>query len=330
MPWKLVIRSFSPGKGQGKLFVFIFHRVLEKPDPLLSGEPDGKTFDWMVRFISKSFNVLPFGTAVERLKQGDLPAAAACITFDDGYRDNYTVALPILQRHGVKATFFIATGFLGGGRMWNDDLIEAVRSTSSPVVDWSEFGLGNHDFSTPMARSTSLGAILGKLKYFPHEDRANISRRLARSAGVSDHSNLMMSAEEVRSLHAAGMEIGSHTRTHPILSGLTDEQAMIEIGGGKADLEAILDQRVDVFAYPNGNPMRDLTIRNVQLVEAAGFRAAATTAWGIGTKSSNPLLLPRFTPWDREKFRFSLRCAVALSRSSEASSLKCNEVMSQI
>ena len=314
-PWKLIIRYLSPGNERGKLLVFIFHRVLETPDSLLASEPDATTFDWMIRFISSTFNVLPFGTAIERLKNCDLPAAAACITFDDGYRDNYTVALPILQRYDVKATFFIATGFLGGGRMWNDDVIEAVRSSCESIVDWSEFGLGSHDLSTLPARRQSLGVIIGQLKYFPHEKRTTIARQLARQVGISDFSNLMMSCDEVRGLRAAGMEIGAHTRSHPILSGITDEQAMAEIGGGKADLEAILGEPVDVFAYPNGNPDHDLTARDVQLIASVGFRAAATTAWGIATPQTDVFMIPRFTPWDRKKMLFSLRCAVTLSRS---------------
>lgn len=313
-PWNLIMRCLSPGKERGKLFVFIFHRVLQTPDPLLASEPDATTFDWMVRFISRAFTVLPFGTAVERLKHGNLPAAAACITFDDGYRDNFTVALPILQRYGTTATFFIATGFLGGGRMWNDDVIEAVRSTDESVVDWSELGLGSHDFSTLAARRRCLGAILGQLKYLPHEERAIVARQLAHRAGVSDQSNFMMSCDEVRGLHAAGMEVGAHTRSHPILSGLTDHLAMAEIAGGKADLEAILGETVDVFAYPNGNPDRDLTSRDVQLIAAAGFRAAATTAWGMAKPYTDAFLIPRFTPWDRSYHRFATRTAFTLSR----------------
>ena len=314
IPWKLVMRSLSPGKGRGKLIVFIFHRVLEKPDPLLAGEPDAVTFDWMIRFISQAFTVLPFGTAVEQLKRGDLPAAAACITFDDGYRDNFAIALPILQRHCVKATFFIATGFLDGGRMWNDDVIEAIRSAGNSRIDLSEFDLGSHELSTNTLRNQSLGAILGQLKYTPHEERATIARQMAHRAGVSDRSNLMMSSDEVRGLRSAGMEVGAHTRSHPILSGLSDRQAKDEIEGGKSELEAILDETVDVFAYPNGNPERDLTQRDVQLIAAAGFRAAATTAWGVATPQTDAFLVPRFTPWDRSYYRFAARTVLTLTR----------------
>ncbi len=314
MPWKFLMQCLSPGRGRGKLLVFIFHRVLARPDPLLAGEPDAITFDWMVRFISQSFNVLPFGTAVEQLKSGDLPAGSACITFDDGYRDNFDIALPILQRHGVQATFFIATDFLDGGRMWNDDVIEAVRNINESSVDWADYRLGSQDLSTQTMRCQSLGAVLGKLKYFPHEERAIFARQIARRAGVSERSDLMMSCEEVRGLRTAGMEVGAHTRSHPILSGLTNDQAMSEISGGKTDLEVILDESVNVFAYPNGNPERDLSSRDVELIAAAGFSAAATTAWGVATRKTDAFLIPRFTPWDRTYHRFAARTVLALTK----------------
>jgi len=110
------------------------------------------------------------------------------------------------------------------------------------------------------------------------------------------------------------MEIGAHTRTHPILSGLTEDRATVEIFGGKADLEAILSEPVDVFAYPNGNPSRDLTDREIRIVQSAGFHAAATTAWGTAKPDQNPFLIPRFTPWDRTYHRFAARTALTLAR----------------
>lgn len=314
MFWKGVVRCLSRGGGQGKLFVFIFHRILARPDPLLSGEPDRDQFGWMVRFISRAFTVLPFVTAVELLKRNQLPPAAASITFDDGYRDNFTVALPVLREHGVTGTFFIATGFLGGGRMWNDDVIEAVRVSSDVATDWREFGLGVRDFSTLQGRCHGLDAALTRLKYFPHEERAALAREIARRAGVPDESDFMMSSHQVRELRAAGMEIGAHTRTHPILSELGDVQARDEICGGKAELESILGAPVDVFAYPNGNPERDLTSRDVKLVKEAGFRAAATTAWGVARPQTDAFLMPRFTPWDRTYNRFAARVALTLAR----------------
>lgn len=314
MSWRFLVRCCSRRGSKGKLFVFIFHRVLGTPDPLLCSEPDHHSFDWMVRYISTTFNVLTFGEAISRLQNADLPPAAACITFDDGYRDNFTVALPVLQRYGIKATFFIATGFLDGGRMWNDDIIEAVRATTGNGVDWSDVGLGRCAWTTIEQQRAGINAFLGQLKYFPHSHRTVIARQLARRVGVPDHSSLMMNSDEVRQLRAAGMEIGGHTRSHPILSGLSEAEAVSEIAGGKADLEAILGEPVTVFAYPNGNPERDLTSRDAKLIAEAGYLAAATTAWGIATAATDAYMIPRFTPWDRTYHRFAARTLATLVR----------------
>ena len=310
---KPLMGLLSPGGNRGKLMVFIFHRVLADRDSFLPDEPDAQQFDWMVRLIGRNFNVLPFGQAVSLLKCGALPKAAACITFDDGYKDNFSVALPILKRHGLTATFFIATGFLAGGRMWNDDIIEAMRLLPSEVVDWSEFGLEQYDLTTHAERLNAISAVLGKLKYFPHGQRETTAREIARRAGVGDRSGLMMSADEVRAVRAAGMELGGHTRTHPILTSLADSDAYSEITQGKIELEAILDEPVNVFAYPNGNPQLDLSSRHVEMLRNAGFIAAATTQRGVGLVETDPLMMPRFTPWDRTPARFATRCALALA-----------------
>ena len=106
-----------------------------------------------MRWIRSWFNVLPLALAVERLRQGDLPARALAITFDDGYADNAEVAAPILERLGLPATFFVTTGFLQGGCMWNDRVIEALRNCAADELDLSELGLGTLDLqprrSTP-------------------------------------------------------------------------------------------------------------------------------------------------------------------------------------
>lgn len=316
--YKPIFRLLSPGGKGAKLLVFIFHRVVARTDPLLPAEPDAVQFDWMMRFISRNFNVLPFGRAVSLLNLGKLPFASACISFDDGYQDNFSVALPILQRHGLIGTFFIATGFLDGGRMWNDDIIESIRLSPNGVVDWSEFGLDQYDLSTHQEKLVAIDAVLGKLKYFPHGKRGVIAREIAHRAGLPDKSSLMMSSDEVRALRSAGMELGSHTRSHPILSGLTAAEAESEIAQGKADLEAILGEVVISFAYPNGNTQRDLGRRDAEIVKRRGFIGAATTDLGVAHAHSDPFLIPRFTPWDRSPHRFALRCAVTLARGQGA------------
>ena len=106
-----------------RLSVLAYHRVLPAHDPLFPGEPSAAEFEQRMRWVQANFDVLALGEAVRALREHRLPRRALSITFDDGYADNYTVALPILRRLGLPATFFVATGFLDGGCMFNLSLI---------------------------------------------------------------------------------------------------------------------------------------------------------------------------------------------------------------
>lgn len=306
------IRALSPGGESAKLSIFIFHRVLAEPDPFLPFEPSAEIFDWMVRFISQAYTVLPLSEAVVRLKAGTLPPAAAAITFDDGYADNLLVAWPILKRYGVSGTFFIATSFLEGGRMWNDDVIEAFRLSRKDELDLSEFDLGVHRLTDSASRVRGYEAVLGKLKYFEHSLRSEISRKIASRSMVPEVSELMMTHRQLRLLHNEGAEIGGHTRTHPILEQLDNAAAFQEIESGKWELESLLGTAVRVFAYPNGVPGMDCSARHAEMARQAGFEAAVSTRQACATSTSDIFQLPRFTPWDRTPLRFAMRSMMNL------------------
>ncbi len=313
MLWKTLLRLLSGSGSKQKLQVFIFHRIPSRADELLPGEPSAEQFDWMVSFISRNYKVMTFAEATARLKSGTLPPASACITFDDGYLDNASVAYPILKKYGAPATFFIATSFTGGGRMWNDDIIESVRHTTTDTLNLERFGLGIHPTRTTAERKQTIQNILHSLKYRPHAERQITAAEIAKASGLSDQPGLMMSRQDIQMLADGGMEIGAHTHTHPILHSLPDEEAEDEIVRGKAELEGLLGKPVISFAYPNGNTRTDMRQVHLRMIEKAGFHAAATTDWGIATIDTNPYLIPRFTPWDRTPNRFALRCALSLA-----------------
>src|SRR5690349_2991525 len=116
----------SPAGRAAPLTVLMYHRVLPAPDPLTESV-DARDFERQMRALREYFTVLPLAEAVAGLRAGKLPSRAVAITFDDGYADNAVIALPILESLGLHATFFIADGFLNGGRMFNDTVIEALR-----------------------------------------------------------------------------------------------------------------------------------------------------------------------------------------------------------
>ena len=302
-------RWLSPAGSRGRLSIFIFHRVLAQADPLLPGEPDAERFDRIVGFVARHFRVLPLAEAASALAADRLPAAAACITFDDGYADNFTVAAPILRRHGATATFFITSGFIDGGRMWNDTVIDAVRAAPAGELDLRDLDLGVHAVDDVASRLRTYRQLLGRLKYLDLALRLERSDEIARRVQLPRRSDLMMTRRQVVELRDAGMEIGAHTVSHPILSKLDAKAAAAEINDGRDQLAGWLGRPPEVFAYPNGVPNADYTERDVILVRRAGFRCAVSTARGAAGRGADPFQLPRFTPWDRGHFRFGLRLA---------------------
>ena len=311
--WRFILSCLAPAGRSAKLSIVLFHRVHANPDPLFPGDPDAKRFDELCRWLAAWYNVLPLDDAVDRLAQGVLPARALAITFDDGYADNHDLAVPILRKHGLRATFFIATGFLNGGRMWNDIAVEAVRQCRQSTLDLGDLGLAGVarlDLSSITARRQSLGRLLNATKYLPTDEREAIVGRVAARAGARLPNDLMMRGEQVRAMADAGMQIGAHTVSHPILARLNDVDARREIATSKSDLEALLGQRVTLFAYPNGKPGQDYLPRDAALARDLGFSAAVSTAYGAACRADNRTFeLPRFTPWDRARWAFAARLA---------------------
>lgn len=298
-------RLVSPGGKRGRLTILIYHRVLKVGDPLFPDEVDAARFAVQMAALSGSFQVLPLDEAVARLRTNSLPRAAAAITFDDGYADNYEVALPILRKHNLPATFFISSGFVDGGRMWNDTVIEALRRAQGSTLDLDEFG--THDVSTPLARGRSAMSLLNKLKHLELSERAEKVQGIAEKVAAPLPGDLMMTSAHVRELHASGMGIGAHTVHHPILARLDSTQARAEIADGRARLHEIIRAPVPLFAYPNGKPRVDYTEEHVEMAKQLGFSAAFSTAWGAAHAASDLYQLPRFTPWDKTPIRFTLR-----------------------
>lgn len=297
----------SPGGRNGRLSILIFHRVLAEPDELFPGEPDVVRFTQIVRWVGSWFNVLPLDEAVRRLADHSLPARAMAITFDDGYADNAELALPVLQSHGMSATFFVATGFLDGGMMWNDKIIESIRRCALDRIDLAEIGLGTIATQTVGQRRAAVDQILSRVKHLDYALRERAVESVRKACRADHLSGPMMTVAQLRRLHTAGMQIGAHTCSHPILTRLSDDQASAEILGSKVALEEHLQTPVSLFAYPNGRPENDYAQIHVQMVRDAGFAAAVSTAPGAADPNSDLFQLPRFTPWDRARSRYGLR-----------------------
>ncbi|MBK8891960.1 MAG: polysaccharide deacetylase family protein [Dechloromonas sp.] len=299
--------AISPAGIRARLSVLIFHRVLAAPDPLLAGDPCISRFDEMMGWIKQWFNVLPLDEAVARLGTGSLPARAAAITFDDGYADNLLHAVPVLKRHGLHATFFIATGFLDGGIMWNDRIIEAVRHARTDAIAADRLSLGTVGMATSPEKCAALDRLIPAIKHLPPDKRLDMVESVVEACGAELPRNLMLTSNQLIELRNSGMAIGAHTVSHPILALLSHDQALCEISESRDKLESLLGQPVPLFAYPNGKYGTDYNDEHVRMLRSLGFSAALTTTPGAARETTDPWQLPRFTPWDRTRLGFGLR-----------------------
>lgn len=312
----------SPAGARNRLSVLVLHRVLAGPDPLVPEAIDAARFTEMCRWLGAMFNVVPLDVAMRQLARGELPSRALAITFDDGYADNHDVALPILNHFGMPATVFVTTGFLDGGCMWNDVIIESLRRTRQLKTDLGQLlppGADCHFMlDTPAQRRHALDRVIDAVKYLEPDQRLSTVRRLAEHLEVDIPTDLMMRSDQVVALHRGGLQVGAHTVSHPILTRIGRDAALGEMRDSKLHLERLLGEPVPLFAYPNGRPGVDFDDTSVALARQAGFEAAVTTERGAASAHTNPFCVPRFTPWDRSRTRFGIRMLSTLWTSRNA------------
>jgi len=294
------------GRGN-RLCVVNYHRILAAPDPMLDSEPDVATFRWQMALLARCFNVMALPDALAALDAGRLPPRSICITFDDGYRSVHDLALPVLKEFKLPATVFVASGYVGERNMWNDRIIEAVQGLPAGQLDLRDLGLGSYPLHSLAERRTSLDALTEASKYLPPAARHALIERLESLVGDNLAHGLMLTTDMLLELDRNGIEIGSHTVTHPILTSLDDDTARREIIDSKRQLEVVLGKPVTLFAYPNGKTGKDFDARHASMAREAGFSAAFTTVPGSITRSDDRYQLARSRPWDKTPLMFGLR-----------------------
>ncbi|MCX7217584.1 MAG: polysaccharide deacetylase family protein [Burkholderiales bacterium] len=292
---------------ENRVCVINYHRILACKDPLLESEPDLATFTWHMEVLASGFNVLSLYDAIIAIQENRVPPRAICISFDDGYRSTHDLALPVLARLNLPATVFVTTGFLTGGNMWNDRIVEAIRALPNGPLDLRAVGMGTWALSEQKDRIKIVDSINDSCKYLTSEGRLRVILELEKLSNPISTSDLMLTREMVANLAKQGIEIGGHTITHPILTTLDDDAARYEINENKRVLEEIIDKPVRLFAYPNGKVGIDFDQRHSRMVQEAGYFASFTTGFGTLNRQSDLFELPRRRPWDTNPLMFSVR-----------------------
>lgn len=305
----MISRFFLQSLSKEKLSVFLFHKVPPQCDPLVPHDVSMARFEHLLDHTLSQFNVLPLEDAVKRLQSGRLPHRAACITFDDGYADWMTGALPALLKRNLHATFFITTGQFDGLPLWHERIQAAVRALPGSLPDLGIPSLGSASLATLADRQALVVRLEQELKYITLASRELAVLRLEAAAGVQPEALPRMSEAQLRTLHSKGFGVGGHTVNHPILNFCDEQEIVEEVAGVREQLQAIVGGPIAGFAYPNGRPYSDFSSHHVDAVRRAGYAYAVTTHWGVANPKTSPFQIPRFTPWAKREWRAAFQVA---------------------
>jgi peptidoglycan/xylan/chitin deacetylase (PgdA/CDA1 family) len=229
------------------------------------------------------------------------PGRRVLITFDDGYRDNHELALPLLRAHGLTATFFLTSGFLDKRRApWWDEIAWMVRHADAPCAGSARREAGERAASgeDDALREAGIAALIARYKTLGGGEGEcfldDLAERLGSGrCGASESDGLWMTWAMVRELRAAGMSIGGHTVTHPVLAGLSRERQREEIAGCAGRLREELGEPMRWFAYPVG--ARDtFTATTAELLRESGVELAFSYYGGFAAPARwDPFDVPR-------------------------------------
>jgi peptidoglycan/xylan/chitin deacetylase (PgdA/CDA1 family)/CelD/BcsL family acetyltransferase involved in cellulose biosynthesis len=302
--------SFFPlrRRSQPACQIFLYHRVNDDKDPFLGGLPSA-TFAAQMEYISRHFPLV----TIDQVANGDFPQGhsyCVAVTFDDGYRDNFTAALPILKKYGVPATVFLATGCIESGQLpWYDQVRLAFKLTTRKRLSLKDLGGPEGNLKELSARLRLLDLTLGWLRRTSQSRRAAAISAVFELLGVPECLNLpnqMLRWDEIRQMSRSQVFFGAHTVNHPPLSQTSESELKTEIAGSKRMIENRLQLPVWHFAYPFGQPF-DFSAQAKHAVQEAGFKTAVTTVRGLNQPGDDPFELRRFTPWEKDPALFRMK-----------------------
>lgn len=284
----------------GNVQILTYHRVNDEHDPFCPGVPI-QIFAEEMEYVVNNFHVCSLDEAVEGIRKRDLAENTVVVTFDDGYKDNYLNAYPILRVLSMPATVFLATDAIGTGKvLWHDQVFSAFRQTKKPFLEWINGGSNVLPLGSIQDRLAAQVHVLQCLRRCSPNQRSKSIDCLIRQLEVSHTTHdpsLMLDWNEVEEMRRHDISIGAHTATHPILSTLSEEEMKIEIRCSTDALIKNLGAPPLSFAYPNGRN-EDFTDKAKEYLEEAGYACAVSTVFGFNEYGQDLYALKRGGPWE--------------------------------
>ncbi|CAN5457799.1 polysaccharide deacetylase family protein [soil metagenome] len=310
--------EFLRGVKTPRILMLLYHRVSDLPsDPqLLSVRP--AHFEQHLQVLQKKYRALKSSQLVETDTSQKVSTNSIVVTFDDGYADNLTHALPLLEKHEIPATVFVTTGIVQERKLfWWDELaritlgahdvakslelqLDKFQSwTFDQINDWSVQCSTDWNLlceQDPTSRHKLYRDVSHFLRGASEGERARVLQNLREWASLIatvDSDCNALTADELTKLGAADMiEIGSHTMHHPVLSALSASAQEAELRDSKLYLESLLGCEVQGFAYPYGTKS-DYTSETTTLVKKVGYKSACSNIAEAIWAGTDSFQLPR-------------------------------------
>lgn len=289
--YSLVRRALT----HSQVAIVMYHRVSPESHPWLGAALKPADFEKQIAYLRRVTEVMPLDSLVSRIMQGQsLPPKAVSITFDDGFKDNYTFAYPILRKYNLPATTFLTTGYIGSSdTFWDYKVRFAIWNTSvtRPEID----GLGYVGLNSLADRRRAVNRAIAYLMRLPEKEKHRLVQELLKALNVELPvklgNGITLSWDDVLEMGKNGISFGAHTVTHPILTRLPIEEAREEVAVSKKDIEERLGQACTSFAYPYG----DFNAEIMALIKECGFICALTGVPQLLTRGDNLFALPRIS-----------------------------------
>jgi peptidoglycan/xylan/chitin deacetylase (PgdA/CDA1 family) len=269
--------------GRREVTVLLYHRISDGQVELDQNviTTSQNNFNKQMQYLSAKFNVISFDDLYAYCNTEErIPDNSVIITFDDGYRDNYTQAYPILKKYDLKATIALTTGNIGSRELfWWDRIAYCVQKTSVNNCNLIHFGNISLDNKEFIARK-----LQEELKRVSNEMKNEILTEIEEKLCVSfpEMEGILLSWEEIIEMSVHNITFAAHTVSHPILTRINFSDAEREIMESKIAIESEVKKKVNVFVYPNGKKM-DMSKEIDYFLGNNGFNFSLSTQYGTNT-----------------------------------------------
>jgi peptidoglycan/xylan/chitin deacetylase (PgdA/CDA1 family) len=254
-------------------------------------------FERQMSLISRGYHNVTLDDVLDFLcGERRLPKRCVAVTFDDGFEDNFRFALPILEKYGLRASFFITVNSVGNHSVpWFCRLNYAFANNKSKVLFRFDHGRGSDLFNPIESRKEFREAAI-RCACLTEDEQSKALALIEKELGVKTElhkNNLMMNWDQIRQVRQRGHIVGSHTLTHPNLAYLKNPLILREMAESKRILEENLGEPIIHFSYPGAILEPHYSKETISLSEKIGYKTAVTSVLGAVCKEDNPLALRR-------------------------------------